>query len=224
MNKVLVLAVHPDDETLGCGGTLLKHKARGDMIHWLIATDINEECGFSQERVLERAHEIQKVKDAYNFNGVYKLEIPAMKVNEFPIHKIIQKISKIFNEVQPNILYLPFKKDIHSDHKLIFEAAYSCTKTFRYPFIQKILMMETISETEFSPVFEDHIFMPNYFVDISGFLDKKIEIMKIYEKECGQHPFPRNIENIRALATFRGGTAGYRYAEAFMILRDIWGK
>lgn len=222
MNKVLVLSVHPDDETLGCGGTLLKHKSNGDNIYWLIATSIKGKCGFSKKEVFRRENEIKTVASMYNFDNVFKLEIPTMKISAFSIDEIVNKISKVFHKVEPNIIYLPFRKDVHSDHRIVFEAAYSCTKTFRYPFIRKILMMETISETEFSPGIKDYIFVPNYFVDISEFLNEKLKIMKIYKNECSKHPFPRSIVNLKALAIFRGATAGVKYAEAFMIIKEIF--
>ena len=217
MNKVLVVAVHPDDETLGCGGTVLKHKAEGDKIYWLICTNLPINHSYYKKR----EEEIQKVASLYNFDGVYNLEFETMKIDEYSMNLLINKISQIFNIVKPNIMYLPFKNDIHSDHRKIFEAAYSCTKSFRYPFIKKIYMMETLSETEFAPSTKEDSFIPNVFVDITEFFDKKLEIMKIYKSELGNHPFPRSIENIKALATLRGAMAGCKYSEAFMLLKEI---
>ncbi|MHA1384775.1 MAG: PIG-L deacetylase family protein [Candidatus Helarchaeota archaeon] len=83
-------------------------------------------------------------------------------------------------------------------------------------------MYETISETELVPALQENAFVPNYFVNISSYIDKKIEIMKIFESELGEHPFPRSEKNIKALATFRGAQSGVEYAETFMILKDIW--
>ena len=144
-----------------------------------------------------------------------------MRIDEINMSELISKISSIFKEVQPNILYLPFKSDVHSDHRKVFEASFACTKTFRYPFIKKIYMMETLSETEFAPTTKEDSFIPNVFVDISEFIDKKLEIMKHFESEIGKHPFPRSLENIKALATFRGATSGVMYAESFMLLKEI---
>jgi len=135
--------------------------------------------------------------------------------------ELISKISSIINKVKPNIIYLPFKGDVHSDHKYIFDAAYSCTKVFRYPFIKKIYMMETLSETEFSLSTKEDSFVPNVFVDISEYMDRKIEAMKIYESEMGDHPFPRSERNLRALATYRGATSRCNYAESFMLIKEI---
>jgi len=116
---------------------------------------------------------------------------------------------------------LPFKGDIHSDHVHIFNAAYSCTKSFRYPFIKKIYMMEVLSETEFSISTQSDSFVPNVFVDISDYMNKKIEAMNIYNTEIASPPFPRSDENIKALAIFRGSTSGCRYSESFMLVKEI---
>ena len=86
-NKVIVIAVHPDDETLGCGGTLLKHKSNGDEIHWFIITAIKEAYGFSKEEVLQREKEIEIVSKMYNFDGVYRLDLPTTKIDEFNLRK-----------------------------------------------------------------------------------------------------------------------------------------
>lgn len=217
MNKVLVIAVHPDDETLGCGGTLLKHKANREEIHWLICTQTSPISDFSKTRTKE----IEKVSALYNFDSVHNLALKTMQVDEYTMSELIGKISKVINEIKPNIIYLPFKGDVHSDHRAIFEASFSCTKSFRYPFIEKIYMMETLSETEFAPSTKEDTFIPNSFVDISEFMNKKIEIMKIFKSEIAEHPFPRSERNLRALGTLRGATAGCEYAESFMLLKEI---
>ncbi len=216
-NKVLIIAVHPDDETLGCGGTLLKHKANGDEIHWLICTTIDKSHSYYETR----EKEIEKVSNLYGFDSVHNLRLKTMQVDEYSLSELVGKISKVINEVKPNIIYLPFKGDVHSDHRKIFEASFSCTKTFRYPFIKKIYMIETLSETEFAPSSVTDSFIPNVFVDISDFMDKKLEIMRVFESEISPHPFPRNEINIKALATFRGATCGCEYAESFMLLKEI---
>jgi LmbE family N-acetylglucosaminyl deacetylase len=220
-NKVLVVALHPDDETLGCGGALLKHKANGDDIHWMICTEIKEENGFTQQRIESRNQEINKVAAMYKFDGVHRLGLSTMKVDEYTVSELVSSVSSVINNVKPSILYLPFKSDVHSDHRVMFEAVYSCTKSFRYPFIRKIYMMETLSETDFALSTKEDSFVPNVFVDISEFLQKKIDIMRVFESEIADHPFPRSLRNIEALATLRGATAGCEYAESFMLLKEI---
>ncbi len=220
-NNVLIIAVHPDDETIGCGGTILKHKAAGDVVHWLIVTSLKEENGFTASVVEERRQEIKTVSSIYSFDGVYELDFPTMKLDIVPISRLIDSISDIIEQLEPDIVYLPFKGDVHTDHQIVFSASYSCSKSFRYPSIKKIVMMETLSETEFAPSIKECIFIPNMFVDITDFIDRKIEIMIHYKSEIGQHPFPRSERNTRALATFRGATASCEYAESFFILKEI---
>jgi LmbE family N-acetylglucosaminyl deacetylase len=220
-NNIIIIAPHPDDETLGCGGTILKHKAKGDNVACIFVTNIFENQGFSSEKVQERQNEIEKVSKAYNFDKVFKLNYSTTSLDSNSLLKLIPDISKIFNEFMPTVVYLPNYSDVHSDHKIVFDAAYSCTKSFRYPFIKKILMYETISETEFAPSLARNIFNPNYYVNISNYLNKKIEIMKIYSSELGSHPFPRSEKNIKALAIYRGASSGYDKAEAFQLLKYI---
>jgi LmbE family N-acetylglucosaminyl deacetylase len=219
--KILVISVHPDDETLGAGGTLLRHKDQGDELYWVTVTAMKKKDGYSIKQIESRNQEIKKVEIQYGIKRKYQLNFSPSKLDTVPVDELVQTFSKIMKEVGPETIYLPFRGDVHSDHRIIFEAAFACTKQFRYPSIRKILMMETLSETEFScQAFED-IFIPNYFVDISSYLNKKIEIMEIYQSELGAHPFPRSKKNIKALATFRGATAGVKYAEAFMLLKSI---
>jgi len=134
---------------------------------------------------------------------------------------LVNKISHIFQQLEPEIIYVMNRSDAHSDHRIVFDAVMSCTKSFRYPYVKKVLMYECLSETEFAPILPERVFQANYYVDISNFLYKKIEIMKIFDSELGAHPFPRSIKNIEALATFRGATVGVLYAEAFQMIKCI---
>ena len=221
MSKVIIISAHPDDETLGAGGTILKHKKMGDEISWLIVTDVFESEGFSKEKVLSRKQEIEKVSKLYSFNFVYNLGYPTMKLNDTILFELINKISHIFQELKPEIIYVMNRSDAHSDHRIVFDAVMSCTKSFRYSYVKKVIMYECLSETEFAPILPERVFQPNYFVDISDFFDKKVEIMQIFDSELGQHPFPRSLKNIEALATYRGATVGVNYAEAFQLIKFI---
>ena len=221
MSKIIIISAHPDDETLGAGGTILKHKKNGDEVYWLIVTDVFESEGFSNERVLSRKQEIENVSKLYSFNNVYNLGYPTMKLNDIILFELVNKISRIFQEIEPETIYVMNRSDAHSDHRIVFDAVMSCTKSFRYPYVKKVLMYECLSETEFAPILPERVFQPNYFVDISDFLNNKIKIMKIFDSELGEHPFPRSIKNIEALATYRGATIGVNYAEAFQLIKFI---
>jgi LmbE family N-acetylglucosaminyl deacetylase len=144
-----------------------------------------------------------------------------MGLSSSVVNEIIPRISSIFVDFKPEVVYVMNRSDAHSDHRFTFDAVAACTKSFRYPYIKKVLMYECISETEFAPQLPEKVFIPNYFVDITEFLTRKIEIMKIYESELSEHPFPRSIDNIRALATFRGASVGVEYAEAFQAIKII---
>ena len=221
MKNVIVISAHPDDETLGVGGTILKHVANGDNVYWLIVTNVFENQGFSKERVESRQEEIREVEKLLGICKTFLLNYPTMTLSSSSLIKMVPDISSIFSEVQPEIIYTLNRSDAHSDHRVIFDAVMACTKSFRYPFIKQILMYECISETEFAPALAEKAFLPNYFVDITDYLDKKNEIMKVFESEIAEHPFPRSLENIKALAHFRGASVGVKYAEAFQLLKYI---
>lgn len=219
--KVMVISAHPDDEVLGCGGALLKHSKNGDEIYWLITTSAFEHQGFSTTKIAEREGEIKEVAYQLGIKRTFKLDYPTMTLSDESLIEMIPRIGKIFTEVKPEIIYILNRSDAHSDHLITFKGAMACTKSFRYPFVRKVLMYECISETEFGVALPENIFIPNYFVDISDFIEKKLTIMNIYASELGKHPFPRSIENIKALAHFRGASVGVYYAEAFQLLKYI---
>ena len=220
MSNIIVFAPHPDDETLGCGGTLLKHIEAKDKVHWAILTDIYTDQGFTEKIINTRKKEINQVKNKFKFASTHQLNFRTTELDKVPMNKLILQISHLIKKIKPEILYVPFYGDIHSDHFAAFNAISACTKSFRYPFIKKILAYETISETEFTLV-HNNVFKPNCWVDITKYLSKKINIMSIYKSEVGTHPFPRSKKNIEALATFRGATINKKAAESFMILKDI---
>ena len=172
MNNILVIAPHPDDETLGCGGTLLREKQNGAKIHWLIVTSILEKEGWKKDKILKREREIKKVSNLFKFDSINKLNLPTTKLDDIPISIIVQQISSILNKVKPNIIFSPFCSDIHSDHKIVTQAVLSNLKWFRKPYIKKVLYYETLSETHIN--FNKKIFNPNFFVDISKHLNKKL--------------------------------------------------
>jgi LmbE family N-acetylglucosaminyl deacetylase len=220
-NDVLVVAPHPDDETLGCGGALLRHRALGDSVSWLIVTGMKKELGFTPERISARCKEIESVKTAYGFSNLYNLNFPTSRLDTLPTAEVVSSIARIFETVKPSIVYSPFAGDVHTDHKLVSAAVLSCTKWFRFPSVLRVLAYETLSETEFGFNGADGSFIPNVFVDITAQLDRKIEVMQIYASELNKHPFPRSEENVRALALLRGASAGCTAAEAFVLIKEI---
>ena len=143
------------------------------------------------------------------------------ELDQVPRNILIQQISEYVNEVKPHTMYLPYRNDVHSDHAQIFDASVACTKSFRYPFVRKVCVYETLSETEFGMRTDDPGFKPNCWVDINSFLSKKLEIMSVFSSEMAKAPFPRSKSNLIALAKFRGSACGSLAAEAFIIIKQI---
>lgn len=220
MSIVLVVAPHPDDETLGCGGTVLKHAARGDAVHWLIVTAMSASTGFSAPAMDRRQEEIRLVSERYGFHGVHSLGLDAARLDTLPMSVLVDRIGDVFRSVEPETVYLPYRQDVHTDHAAVFDAAVACTKWFRHPSVVRVLVYETLSETDFSLTPGISGFSPNAFVDVTDHLEEKVSIMKLYESETAIHPFPRSETAIRSLAQVRGAAAGYEAAEAFMLLKD----
>jgi N-acetylglucosamine malate deacetylase 1 len=217
--KTLVVAPHPDDEVLGAGGTLLRRKAQGGSIAWLIVTDMTRESGWPEENIVQRTAEIQRVSLLFGFARVFNLALPTTKLDTLPVGDVVQKIAECIQSYRPEEILIPHPGDVHTDHGVVFNAVVSCTKWFRNPFIKRILSYETISETDFG-LDSARSFVPNVFVDISDFIDQKLEAMEIYASEMGEFPFPRSRRAIEALARYRGSTAGFAAAEAFQLLRE----
>lgn len=221
MSIVLVVAPHPDDETLGCGGALLRHKAEGDEVHWLIMTCMQESQGYAVKKIQARQKEIELVADEYEFDSVHSLGFPTTELDRYARNEMVSKMADVISHLKPSIIYLPYRNDIHSDHKVTFDVAAACSKSFRYPSIKSVRVYETLSETEQGIAPDDTGFRPNMFIDITRYIDKKIAIMNLYEGEMGEAPFPRSSEVIKALATYRGSVMGSASSEAFMLLREI---
>ncbi len=219
MADILVVAPHPDDETLGCGGTLLRHGGERDSVHWLIVTAMRESLGYTPERMAAREAEIEAVTRHYGFAGVHHLDFPTTGLDSLPLRDLIAAVGNVLDRVRPEVLYLPFPGDAHSDHRVVFDACAACSKWFRSSFLRQILSYETLSETNFG--LDPRIgFRPNLYVDIGDHLDGKIEAMRFYTEEMGAHPFPRSDVAITALARLRGSESGYQAAEAFVILKQ----
>lgn len=219
--KIIVISAHPDDEILGAGGTLLRHRNQGDEIYWIIVTNIFVKDGFSEDRVRSRQKEIKLVANQLKITKTFTLDYPTMSLSSSSLQTMIPQISTIFSEIKPEVIYTLNRSDAHSDHRFVFDAVMACTKSFRYPYIREVLMYECISETEFAPVLPEKVFQPNCYVDISSLMKEKLEIMNVYESEMGKHPFPRSDKNIQALATFRGASVGVEYAEAFQLIKSL---
>jgi N-acetylglucosamine malate deacetylase 1 len=218
-DRVLVVAPHPDDETLGCGGTLMRLQQQGAELAWLIVTGISEKSGWALERVQKRDAEIEQITKLMGFSKVFNLRLPTARLDMLSMGDLIDQFSVVFKSFRPEQVFVPSRSDAHTNHRLVFDAAAACTKWFRNASVRRVLAYETVSETGYG-LGAELGFQPNYFVDITDFLERKLEIMTVYESEMSGFPFPRSLEAVRALATVRGAASGFVAAEAFQLLRE----
>jgi LmbE family N-acetylglucosaminyl deacetylase len=215
--NILIIAPHPDDEVLGCGGTIAKHSKRSDEVYLCSVTKAYVP-DWSKEFIKNRPKEIEKANKILGIKRTYFLDYPTVKLDTIPQKELNESISKVVNEVNPDIVYIPHKGDLNKDHRLVFEASLVATRPGNHK-IKRILSYETLSETEWGQPIEP--FIPNVYVDISETFEKKIDAMKAYESELKQYPHPRSLEIVEALAKKRGSEVGVKFAEAFMLVREL---
>lgn len=221
MKRVLVVSPHPDDETLGCGGTLLKLQSQGCQLQWLIMTCMDK-LKMERSRLEKRQQEIEQICTLYGFASMEKLQIPATEIDTVSVAGLVEQLTTVFKRLEPQIIFVPFCNDVHTDHYFTAKAVLSCCKWFRHPSIQAVLYYETLSETNFNLNSAQSMFRPNLYVDIEPFWEKKEDILKIYQSELGDFPFPRSLEAVEAAAKLRGSECGALRAEAFELLRGIF--
>jgi len=208
--KVLVVVAHPDDEVLGVGGTICKHIAEGDQVEVVIVTEPDNE--YTTEYKADKIRAQAKVDKFLGIKHRHNLNLPTVSLNTIPFGKLNNKIGDYVKIVNPEIVYTHFKGDLNLDHRLVYEA---CLVATRPPKHIKLVCFETISETEWG----DQTFKPNYYIDVSEFLWKKVEAFGFYKSEIKALPHPRNSNGINTLAFKRGHESGLNVAEAFRIVR-----
>lgn len=221
MTSVLIIAPHPDDETLGCGGTLLRRSAEGAALHWLIVTTMTTETGFDPARIDAREREIETVAAAYSFETVRRLPFPTTRLDTVPLGDLVSNVAAAMDSARPEEILLPFPGDAHTDHRVTAAAVGAAAKTFRRPFVRRILAYETLSETDAALSAGGEGFRPTVFIDIETYLDEKVRILSLYDGEMGTFPFPRSEQAVRSLAAIRGAACGCAAAEAFVLLREV---
>lgn len=220
--RVVVASAHPDDETLGAGGTLLLHGAAGDEIHWLIATRAGPPR-WDAETVRQKEAEIQDVAAAYGMRSVRRLPFGAAEIDRVPIREVIEAVASALDDVRPDRVYTVHPGDVHSDHRVLFEALQAAAKPFRRragPSL--VLAWETLSSSHQAFAATAPPFRPQVYVPLTAdILEAKIAMMERFRTETQEDPLPRGPAAIRAQARIRGAEMGVEYAEAFEVLRGI---
>jgi len=220
--KVMVVAPHPDDETLGCGGTLLKYAGEGAGLCWVVVTTAGSDL-FSSNVIAQQKSQVEAVRTAYPFDRFHWLNAPAAGLTEAQLPGLVRELADVAEEVRPEIVFVPNSSDVHSDHRLVFAACAGAFKSFymKRLGIRRLLAYETLSETDAATPSPLPPFTPTTFVDISATLERKLEILELFESEIQPEPMPRTLSAVRALARVRGATVGVEAAEAFCLLREV---
>jgi LmbE family N-acetylglucosaminyl deacetylase len=226
MNKkknILVIAAHPDDEALGCAGTIAKHIDSKENVKIVFFTDgemsrdnANKKLVSSRKKNAIKSLKILGVKE----KDVIFNSFPDNAMDGMPLIKIVKILEHIKKNYKPDIIYTHYGNDLNVDHKAVYNATLVAFRPVPSSTVKKILCFEVLSSTEWASKISNS-FNPNYFVNINKFLKKKIASIKKYKKEIQAEPHPRSIKNVKNLAGFRGMSCGVKYVEAFYAERII---
>lgn len=222
--RILVIAAHPDDEVLGCGGTIAKHAAEEADVYTIILGEgvtsrfPKREEGLKSKELKELKSYINKAAKILGVKKTFTFGFPDNRFDTVALLDIVKVIEKVKNEVKPEIVYTHHWGDLNIDHRITYDTVLSACRPIKGETVQKIYSFEIPSSTEWN---YPNTFSPNVYVDISETINKKIEAMKAYKSEIRKWPHPRSIEAIRVLACKRGYEVGLEKAEGFKLVRSI---
>lgn len=217
--RVAVVSAHPDDETLGAGGTLARHVAFGDEVHACIVTKAYTP-DWDEESIRNARLQAEKAMESLGIASVRFLGFPTVKLNAVPGKEIHDKLLEFIEGTRPDIVYTPFHGDLNSDHHIVARMTATAARPIPGRRIT-LIFFETLSSTEWGRTFLQKHFTPNLYVDISSTIEKKIEAARCYELEMREYPHPRSVEGIRVLSRMRGMEVGLEAAEAFMLALHV---
>ena len=221
---VLVVAAHPDDEALGCGGTIARHAADGDDVFVAFLADgvtsrapgADHSAGVSRRQDAARsAARILGVRDV-RFG-----DLPDNRLDTLPLLALAQAVEAVIDDVAPTTIYTHFAHDLNVDHRLVHEAVMTAVRPQPGSSVATVLTFETASSTEWRTPQAATAFAPDWFVDITGTLELKLQALDAYAEEMRPWPHPRSREAVGHLAHWRGSTVGRVAAEAFVLARHI---
>lgn len=221
---ILVVAAHPDDEILGCGGTIKRLVDEGCTAY----TQILGEGITSRDEKRDRAEREAEIKDlkkqvheANRIIGVKEIflhDFPDNRFDTVPLLDIVKVIERLTNELQPDIVFTHYQNDLNIDHQITYNAVLTATRPIKEECVKELYSFEVLSSTEWNYPLG---FSPDVFFDISDYLECKQEAMSVYKSEVRDFPHPRSLEGIKVNAKNRGMKVGYKYAEAFKCVRVL---
>lgn len=224
--KILVVAAHPDDEVLGCGGTMSLHSIKGDEVYVLIlgegitSRDVKRDRKKRNKEIKELRRDIEAANKILGSKRTFLYDFPDNRFDSVPLLDIVKVIEKVKDEIKPCIVYTHHHGDLNIDHRLTFQAVLTACRPLKGESVKEFYSFEVPSSTEWSPD-NSKYFMPNYFVDIAETFKLKIEALKKYKTEIREFPHPRSIEAIETIAKSRGIQVGSEAVEAFEAVRII---
>ena len=223
--KILLIAAHPDDEVLGCGGTIAKHVMQGDEVYCLILGEgvtsrysQREEAEVELKQLKSEAEEAAKI---LGIKEVFFRDFPDNRFDAVPLLTIVKAVEEVKEEIKPSIIYTHHHGDLNIDHQITFQAVLTACRPVKDEIVREIYSFEVPSSTEWNSPPANNYFMPTVFVDISQTFDKKIAALKAYQGEIREYPHPRSPEALRAIAMRWGSAVGCQAAEAFELIRLI---
>jgi len=227
-NSVLVIAAHPDDEILGCGGSMVKHVNNGDQVHTVILAEgltsrkkIRNRESFADE-LLELSKSAKKANDIIGVHSLKLMDFPDNRMDSLDRLNLIKEIEDLINEYKPNIVYTHHIGDVNIDHRRIHEAVITaCRPIPGNHLVKRLLYFETASSTEYQTAGSAPAFVPNWYVNITDSLDQKLKALESYNCEMRNWPHARSIKALEYLARWRGANIGVNAAEAFILGRNI---
>lgn len=219
--KVLIIAAHPDDEVLGCGGTTAKYTQKDIEVYPVILGEGATSRGikknnFILKKLKEAARKSAKILGA---QAPIFLGLPDNQLDVFPLLKIIQKIEILLKKIKPNIIWTHHGGDINIDHQIAYQATTTAARALPQSLVEQILFFETPSSTDYQIQNLQNVFLPQWYEDISETLDLKMKALEMYHLEMRDWPHLRSYKAIEALAQYRGAMSGFIAAEAFMLGR-----
>lgn len=217
--KVLVVAPHMDDEALGAGGAIARHVADGDEVDVCFVAHRAYDHLFDEARNAVEQECARRAKAVLGYREAFYLELPDERLDQ-SLQQLIIALEGVARARPPDVVYLPHLGDNNQDHRAVFQAARVVFRPAVSPHVRQVLCYEVPSSTDASPPLHDTAFLPNCYMNIAQFLNRKLEAVRCYEAESRPFPHPRSEEALRNLAARRGIESGFVAAEAYVILRD----